>query len=160
MAEAIPGALIQLSAIFHPGDDAVSNSAILSFVFCILTAAFTSALLSWDWDTSKEFRKSAPWQYGYIPNDTKGKLRVFFSLYFLSAFNLIARCLACVLFETTHGFSGVAKLLGAELFIYLAVKVLRRDFVYWIPVYGSMEVALSFTMRCVSKIITDWTGEI
>jgi hypothetical protein len=55
VAEAIPGALIQLSAILRSGSKPTTN-ALFSFAFCIFTAAFTSTLLSWDWDLNKENR--------------------------------------------------------------------------------------------------------
>ena len=52
VAEAIPGTLIQLSALLM-SESKPTRSALFSFAFCILTAAFTAAITSWDWDLNK-----------------------------------------------------------------------------------------------------------
>jgi hypothetical protein len=159
VAEAIPGTLIQLSALLM-SESKPTRSALFSFAFCILTAAFTSAVTSWDWDLSKENRKKRRSFYGYIPGNVKGKVKVFASLYFLSAFNLLTRSFACVLFYIKGGISEVATLLGGELLIYLSIKGLRRDLWYWMPVYGGFGVFVSFMLRCVNKVIIDWTAVV
>ena len=159
VAEAIPGALIQLAAIMT-ADSKPTTNALFSFAFCIFTAAFTSAVQSWDWDINKGNRKKAPWFYGYIPSNVNGKIRVFISLFCLSFFNLITRSFACVLFYMKGGFSMVATLLGAELLIYFLIKGLRRDFLYWTPLYGVGGVFISWLIRWTIKVITDWTAVV
>jgi hypothetical protein len=159
VAEAIPGTLIQLSALLM-SESKPTRSALFSFAFCILTAAFTSAITSWDWDLSKENRKSKRSFYGYIPSNVKGKVKVFASLYFLSAFNLLTRSFACVLFYIKGGMSEVAMLLGGELLVYFVIKGLRRDLWYWMPVYGGFGVFASWMIRWVIKVIVDWTAVV
>jgi hypothetical protein len=159
VAEAIPGTLIQLSALLM-SESKPSRSALFSFALCILTAAFTSAITSWDWDLSKEMRKLKRSFYGYIPSNVKGKTKVFASLYFLSAFNLLTRSFACVLFYIKGGISEVAALLGGELLIYYVIKGLRRDLWYWMPIYGGFGVFASFMIRWVVKVIVDWTAVV
>ena len=159
VAEAIPGTLIQLAAILT-SKSKPTTSALFSFAFCIFTSAFTSTIMSWDWDLNKWNRKHSPWFYGYIPSNPKGKFRVFVSLFSLSSFNLLTRSFACVLFYKKGGFSIVAKLLGAELFTYLVVKGLRRDLRYWMPVYGVGGALLSFMIRWIVKVIVDWTAVV
>ena len=159
VAESIPGAMIQLSAIMT-SDSTPTTNALFSFAFCIFTAAFTSTIMSWDWDLNKENRKSAPWYYGYIPSNVNGKIRVFISLFSLSSFNILTRSFACVLFYIEGGFSMVAKLLGAELLTYFVVKGLRRDLWYWLPVYGAGGVFVSWLLRWIVKVIVDWTAVV
>mmetsp|Transcript_732 Transcript_732/g.1207 ORF Transcript_732/g.1207 Transcript_732/m.1207 type:complete len:961 (-) Transcript_732:44-2926(-) len=158
IAEAIPGSVIQLTALLKFGLD--SPSANFSFLFCIFTAAFSSAMLSFDWDTNKSYRKSTPWFYGYIPSSLKERIVVFMSLLYLSAFNLFARSLACVLLHIKGGFTCVALMLGLELLLYLIVKLLQRDFVYWMPVYGVWMLISSLTIRSIVKVVTDWTSVV
>ena len=112
---------------------------------------------SFDWDTNKSYRKSTPWFYGYIPSSLKERIVVFMSLLYLSAFNLFARSLACVLLHVKGGFTCVALMLGLELLLYLIVKLLQRDFVYWMPVYGVWMLISSLTIRSIVKVVT---GEI
>ncbi|GMI44330.1 hypothetical protein TrCOL_g754 [Triparma columacea] len=159
VAEAIPGTLIQLSAILM-SESKPTRSAHFSFAFCILTAAFTSAITSWDWDLNKENRKSVRSFYGYIPSNVNGKMKVFASLYFLSAFNLLTRSFACVLFYIKSGISEVATLLGGELLIYFVIKGFRRDLWYWVPIYGGFGVFISWIFRWVIKVIVDWTAVV
>jgi hypothetical protein len=159
VAEAIPGTLIQLSALLI-SESKPTRSALFSFAFCILTAAFTSAVTSWDWDLNKKNRKFYRSFYGYIPSNVNGKMKVFASLYFLSAFNLLTRSFACVLFYIKGGFSEVATLLGGELLIYFVIKGLRRDIWYWMPVYGGLGVFFSFMIRWTIKVIVDWTAVV
>ncbi|GMI40269.1 hypothetical protein TrCOL_g11552 [Triparma columacea] len=159
VAEAIPGTLIQLSALLM-SESEPTKSALFSFAFCILTAAFTSAITSWDWDLGKENRKKRRSFYGYIPSNVNGKMKVFASLYFLSAFNLLTRSFACVLFYIKGGMSEVATLLGGELLIYFVIKGLRRDLWYWVPVYGGLGVFASFMFRWAVKVVVDWTAVV
>ena len=60
IAEAIPGTMIQLSAIFN-SDSQTSKTALFSLLFCVATAAATSAMLSWDWDVNEDNRSQASW---------------------------------------------------------------------------------------------------
>jgi len=87
-------------------------------------------------------------------------MKVFASLYFLSAFNLLTRSFACVLFYIKGGISEVAMLLGGELLIYYVIKGLRRDLWYWAPIYGGFGVLVSWLMRWGIKVIVDWTAVV
>jgi hypothetical protein len=109
---------------------------------------------------NKENRKKNRTFYGYIPSNVKGKVKVFASLYFLSAFNLLTRSFACVLFYIKGGISEVATLLGAELLIYFVIKGLRRDLWYWAPVYGGFGVFVSWLVRWMIKVLVDWTAVV
>eukprot|EP00520_Triparma_pacifica_P018212 CAMPEP_0118632278 /NCGR_PEP_ID=MMETSP0785-20121206/358_1 /TAXON_ID=91992 /ORGANISM="Bolidomonas pacifica, Strain CCMP 1866" /LENGTH=564 /DNA_ID=CAMNT_0006523035 /DNA_START=84 /DNA_END=1777 /DNA_ORIENTATION=+ len=156
VAEAIPGAVIQLSAMLT--SESVTTNAIFSFGFCIFTASFTSAIFSWDFDMSKENRKMAPAYYGYTPNGAIGKVVTFLSLYFLSAFNLFVRTFACVLFAMKGGFGNTAILLGSELLLYCVIKLARRDLWYWAAPNGAAGLFGSLMTRWVVKVVVDWTA--
>jgi len=155
--EAIPGAIIQLSALLELGSKS-SNNAVFSSGFSIFTAAFTSTVISWDFDTNKEFRKVEPSFYGYVHSNVAGKVKVFLSLLFMSAFNLFVRAFTVTLLVMQDGMLGVTLLLGAELFLYLIIKVARRDFWFWILLYGAGGIFIAISARIVVKVITDWTS--
>jgi len=42
--------------------------------------------------------------------------------------------------------------------LYLAYKLLRKDFVYWIRADGVTQHIVSITIRMVSKIVVDFSG--
>jgi len=100
--EAVPGTIVQLAAITRSGSN-TSSTAAFSLACCLMTVAFASSNMSHDWDTGKHNRKSVPYFYGYVPDKAKGKVLMFVSFYYLSAFNLLARALTCVLLQLKGG---------------------------------------------------------
>jgi hypothetical protein len=45
------------------------------------------------------------------------------------------------------------------MLIYLGIKALRRDFIYWIPLEeGLWNLVVSFLIRIVVKVVVDFTG--
>ena len=70
-AEAIPGVIIQLSAIVASTTESTSRAAFVSVAISALTAGFTSATISFDMDTDQTSRKDNPEFYGYMPDSAK-----------------------------------------------------------------------------------------
>ena len=112
--EAIPRPVVQMAAIISTGSNTSSNAA-FSFAYCVLTTAFTSSNMSYDWDIGKKNRKLADFFFGYVPDKAKGKVLVFSSLYFLSALNLLTRALTYVLLQLKGGTTLVRNVLGGDL---------------------------------------------
>ena len=48
----------------------------------------------------------------------------------------------------------------ADMTLYLSIKALRRDFTYWVPVYGILGFVLSFTARFIGKLVSDFAATI
>ncbi|GMI39514.1 hypothetical protein TrCOL_g11746 [Triparma columacea] len=159
VAESVPGALIQMSAIVRAGSK-TTRAALFSFVFCIFTTAFTSTIVSWDFDVSKEKRKELPSFYGYIPRNLIGKAKTFLSLFALAAFNLLVRTYACILFYMEGGLTVISIVFGGEMLLFLLIKALRRDLWYWVPLYGFGGCMVSAFARGFGKIIMDWTAMV
>jgi len=44
------------------------------------------------------------------------------------------------------------------MLIYLGIKALRRDFIYWIPLEGLWSLEVSFLIRIGVKVVVDYTG--
>lgn len=44
-----------------------------------------------------------------------------------------------------------------DMLLYLAIKIVRNDFAYWIPGSGILSLVTSLTMRVVIKSIVDFT---
>ena len=47
---------------------------------------------------------------------------------------------------------------GGELLLYLAWKIFRGDFLYWVRLEGVFGVILSFFVRVIVKVVVDFTG--
>jgi hypothetical protein len=157
-AEAIPGVIIQLMAIATSDKD-VGTSAWLSLAVSAITTGFASATINYDWDTDPNRREKTPDFYGYIPAKASKRTLVFASMLLLSAGMLLIRCTTIVLLGLIGG-SWAFLYIGADLGLYLLVKILRGDFWYWIPMGGNLEIVNSIIFRVLIKIITDFTSMV
>ncbi|GMI43368.1 hypothetical protein TrCOL_g9829 [Triparma columacea] len=155
-AEAIPGVIIQLMAI-ATNDKDVGTSAWLSVAVSAITTGFASATISYDWDTDPGWREKAPDFYGYIPAKASKRTVVFVSMLLFTAGMLLIRCTTIVLLGLMGG-SWALLYIGADLGLYLLVKILRGDFWYWLPLGGNLEILSSILGRVVIKIIVDFTS--
>jgi hypothetical protein len=48
--------------------------------------------------------------------------------------------------------------LAVDMLVYLGIKVLRRDFIYWFPLDGFSSLTMSLLIRAAVKVVTDYTG--
>jgi hypothetical protein len=157
-AEAIPGVIIQLLAIItsDPKND-IGNSAWISLTISALSTGFISATISYDYDTDPKKRQQTPDFYGYIPTTAIKRLTVFASMLLFSASMLIVRCMTIVLLGTI-GTKWAFAYIGTDLSLYLLVKLLRKDFWYWMPLEGFAAAVNSLLLRVTVKVITDFTS--
>jgi hypothetical protein len=155
-AEAIPGVIIQLMAIVTSDKD-VGTTAWLSVAVSAITTGFASATICYDYDTNPDKREESPDFYGYIPAKASKRTVVFVSTLLLSAGILLIRCTTIVLLGLM-GSSWAFLYIGADLSLYILVKILRGDFWYWIPLGGNIEIVSSIIMRVIVKIIVDFTS--
>jgi hypothetical protein len=154
--EAIPGVIIQLMAI-ATNDGEVAVAAWVSLIVSALTTGFASATISYDFDTNPVYREQVPDFYGYVPANPTKRSIIFVSMMFFSAGMLVTRCMTIVVLGLLGG-RWVALYVGADLLLYLLVKVLRCDFWYWAPVGGNAEIVTSIFTRVLVKFVTDFTS--
>ena len=95
-------------------------------------------------------REQAPDFYGYIPAKASKRTVVFLSMLLLSAGMLLIRCTTIVLLGLIGG-SWAFLYIGADLGLYLLVKILRGDFWYWMPLGGNIEIVSSILYRVIGK---------
>ena len=48
--------------------------------------------------------------------------------------------------------------IGSETLLFLLIKTIRGDLMYWPRVYGPSAVAISVLVRVIGKIVVDFTG--
>jgi hypothetical protein len=155
-AEAIPGVIIQLMAI-ATYDGEVAGAAWVSLIVSALTTGFASATISYDYDTDPVKREQVPDFYGYVPANPTKRSIIFVSMMLFSAGMLVIRCMSIVVLGLLGG-KWVSLYVGADLGLYLLVKVLRGDFWYWVPVGGNAEILSSVVGRLLVKVVTDFTS--
>jgi len=153
-AESIPGVIIQLMAIANGGGDV---AAWVSIMVSALTTGYGGAVISYDWDTDPEKREQVPDFYGYVPSNPRQRSLVFVTMVLFGAGMLMIRCLTIVLLGMI-GMSWALAYIGLDLGLYLAVKMLRGDFWYWVPLGGNAEIVSSIVARILVKVITDFTS--
>jgi len=152
-AESIPGVIIQLMAIANGGGDV---AAWVSVVVSALTTGYGGAVISYDWDTDPERREQVLDFYGYVPSNPRQRSAVFITMVLFGGGMLMIRSLTIVLLGLLD-MSWALAYISLDLGLYLAVKILREDFWYWVPLGGNVEIASSLFARVMIKIVGDFT---
>ena len=131
--------------------------AVVTIATSAATVGFTSATISYDFDVDPAKRKIDSAFYGYIRDGGIARLISFSCLIVNSTLLLLLRSISAALVITVsnHLFWGY---LGIDMFLYLLLKVARRDFYYWLPLYGVGGFMASLGMRVAAKLVSDYTG--
>jgi len=154
-AESLPGALIQMLA-FIAGTDQ-SLVVVLSLASSVITGAFISTFISYDLDVDKRRRKFRPDTYGYIPDGLWKRLGTFACMLLMSGTQLFTKAFSCALCAVVSTPLLVASIFG-EVGLFLIYKLLRQDFLYWLPIPGVVGATIAFFIRIITKIIVDFTA--
>ena len=155
-AESIPGCVLQCYVILTSKDH-TGISAFVSIGICALTTGFTSALITFDMDVSVSERKNQPAFYGFLPDDHAKRGRCFFLMMIISTFHNLSRSIGLALLAAS-GWKTAVYFVGGEIYFYLALKIARRDFMYWLPIEGATDAFISLIERMIAKVIVDFSG--
>jgi hypothetical protein len=157
--EAIPGCVMQLYVAVGTlqSGGRVSNRAILSLAVSALSTGFSSATITFDFDTGVQERKDDPEFYGFIPNGTRGAA-VFGCMILNSALLLLARSASAALLMRVDASYFVCYVLGDCAFFFLQ-KAARGDARAFMNVEGwAGTVLCDFMNQLCFKLIVDYTG--
>jgi hypothetical protein len=159
VCEAIPGCVMQFYVILGTLQDGrrVTNQAVLSLTVSALSTGFSSATITFDYDTGVQRRKDTPEFYGFIPDGTRGSV-VFGCMTLNSALLLLARSASAALLMHAKPSYFLWYVVGDCAFFFLQ-KAARGDIHY----YGNLDglaatVAFDFLAQLVWKLIVDYTG--
>ena len=132
---------------------------LVSILISTMTTAFGSAMVSFDMDVSVSNRKSSPEFYGYIKDTNLERSSTFLVMMLLAAFHNLSRTIGVALFFAVSG-STTFVIMGAEMATYIGFKVLRNDFVPFIPgLEGTLKYIAALLIHMVVKVLADYTGE-
>ena len=130
-AEAIPGVIIQLSAILtHDRGDA-SFAALLSLSVSALTTGIVSASFCYDIDTDPGHRNDDPEFYGFVPDNARLRGGTYICMILLSSCLLVLRAMILCLIGMVSSISCTCLVIAADMGVYLLIKIFRRDFYHW-----------------------------
>ena len=155
-AESIPGCVLQCYVLLT-STDRTGIAAFVSIGICALTTGFTSAMITFDMDVSVSERKNQPNFFGFIPDDHAKRGSCFFLMMIISTFHNLSRSIGLALLAAS-GWKTAVYFVGGEIFVYLAFKIARRDFLYWIPIEGAAGAFISLIERMIAKVIVDFSG--
>ena len=104
----------------------------MSIMASALTTGFTSALISFDLDVDVKKRQNQPMFYGYVPDDFGKRGFCFLLMTLISTVHNLSRSIGVALLAASLGKSTLAYFMFGEMLVYLAFKIIRRDFLCWI----------------------------
>ncbi|GMI22120.1 hypothetical protein TeGR_g11755 [Tetraparma gracilis] len=157
--ESIPGCILQVYALIQGGSGGKMGTKVFSIVVSAITTGMGSAAISYDFDSDPEKRRKLPSFYGYLPDEGNARTIMYVCMVLNSALLLLLRSIGAALLMLADTKIFVAYMAGDHL-LYLLQKLVRGDFMYWLPVEGVGGLAASLLMRVVVKTLTDFTGVI
>lgn len=157
--ECLPGTLIQAVAFIQSSEEQTRLTS-LSLAISILTSAFIGASISIEKDLELNARRKDPNFYGFVPLESKPRtIATCLLTYIMSICQLASKTFACALCASVSESLLAAFLLG-EMALFFLYKAVRREFSYWVPLYGVPGFAMSVATRLVVKVMVDFTGLI
>ena len=90
-----------------------------------------------------------------IPDDNGARGRSFFLMTAISALHNISRSVGCAMMMTGDSIL-LLWLIGGELTVHFIVKILRGDFLCFIPIDGAFGYIVSFVVHLTTKVIADF----
>ena len=130
---------------------------VFSICTSVLTTAFTSTTIAFDFDTTPKKRSTAPAFYGYVPDGHKARLKVFLLMFLIKIAHVTSTSMG-IAFLFSINPSSAYSYLAVSMGAYLLYRVCRRDLHYWMPLEGKTGWIMSILVRMTVKIVTDFTG--
>ena len=90
-----------------------------------------------------------------IPDDNAARTKSFFLMTVISALHNTSRSAACAMMMTADRTLFVW-LIGGELTVHFIVKIVRGDFLCFVPLEGPFGYLMSFIWCLVTKVICDF----
>ncbi|GMI22423.1 hypothetical protein TeGR_g13348, partial [Tetraparma gracilis] len=157
--ESIPGCILQVYALIQGGSGGQMGTKVFSIVVSAITTGMGSAAISYDFDSDPENRRKLPDFYGYLPDEGNARTIMYVCMVVNSALLLLLRSIGAALLMIADPKIFIAYMAGDHL-LYLLHKLMRGDFLHWMPVEGFVGVLFAILMRVIVKTLTDFTGVI
>jgi hypothetical protein len=139
------------------GTGGARTSSITSLLISALSTGYSSATITWDFDTNIESRRDSPEFYGMIPDGVRGNV-VFLCMILNSAMLLLVRSLSYALLMLVRPAYVMYYGVGDMAFFVLQ-KAARGDFKYFDNVDGLAGLLIfDFLIQFSLKTVADFTG--
>jgi hypothetical protein len=139
------------------GEGGASTSSIISLLISALSTGYSSATITWDYDTETQGRRELPEFYGMIPDGPRGNV-VFLCMILSSAMLLLVRSLSYAMLMLVSP-AYVLYYQTGDFVIFFCQKVIRRDFHNFFHVDGvSGFILFDVLIQVIWKVVVDFTG--
>ena len=152
--EAIPSSVVQIYALLSAKER--SLDALISILVSAATIAFTSSMMTYDWDTSPANRASEPTFHGFVPDKALPRALCFLSMMLLSFAHVLLLTSACALLALTNA-NWLLLFLGVDMGIFYLYKIVRRDLSLFLNLAGVVRVVAAISERLGAKILVNFT---
>jgi hypothetical protein len=138
-------------------DKTPSAAALSSVLISALSAGFTTAILSFDFDVNPVNRLQEPGFYGYIPDEALSRTLIFVITMLNSALLLLLRCFTAAVLIRIDVRYFIWYSAGDVGLVFL-LKIARNDLWWWPPLYGVPGMLVSVAGRFATKVVADYSG--
>ena len=140
-AQGIPSAILQTFALLH---GQITWSALFSILVSAAAVSFSSVSISIEYDVEPKKREFNGSFYGFYPKNNR--LLVFLFMLGFTMAHVLMKVLACALVLDLSG-DWVAFYMAGDVSLYLLYKIIRHDFIYWVPMESLPLKSSSFHNR-------------
>ena len=139
------------------GTGGASTNSTTSQLISALSTGYSSATITWDYDTSNQRRRDEPEFYGMIPDGVRGNV-VFLCMILNSALLLLVRSLSYALLMLLNPAYVLYYALGDTAFFFLQ-KSARGDFKFFANADGLAGLLFfDILFQFITKTVVDFTG--
>ena len=157
LGESIPGSIFQTFVYLKSTAEQRTTLSVFSILVSIFSSAVVSTMVFIDLDIDPVRRKFQPTMYGLVPTPALQRTAFFFVAVTMSFAHVSSMVLMAVLIAMVSSYALVAYYFGS-LVVYISVKLIRDDFVYWIPTSSKVAtIFFSILARTFRKTIADMT---
>ncbi|GMH81378.1 hypothetical protein TL16_g08911 [Triparma laevis f. inornata] len=152
--EAVPSSVVQIFALLLAKEKKLD--ALISIPVSAATIAFSSSMISYDFDTSPDKRHKNPAFYGYVPDKAISRAVCFFSLMAFTYAHVLLLTFSCALLAIMNPLY-LIYFLSIDMALFFIFKIATRDFFYFVNLRGFVRFIVSLLMRFCAKIMANFT---
>ncbi|GMH83489.1 hypothetical protein TL16_g09612 [Triparma laevis f. inornata] len=152
--EAVPSSILQMFALILASEK--NTGAIFSILVSAATIGFSSAMITYDWDTSPTQRNNSSFFYGFVPDKGRARAICFVSMMSFSSVHVLLQSFSCALLLIMNK-TWFYYYVGADIGLFFLFKIVTRDFFYYLNVSGILRIISSVIARLAVKVMLSFT---
>ena len=151
-AESIPSSVLQTYALI--GAPKVTERAVRSIFISAASIAYSTTMITMNYDTDPAKRLLAPNFYGFVPDE--GRMFVMIFMVVMTTSHVLVKVLACSLMLRLNQ-TWFTLYVSGDMAIYFFYKIVRGDLRYCLNCPNALSWLVSVLARVGVKTVTDFT---